>query len=92
MPYSVKPDEQQLLQHTERRHRGDPHFMAQVREGLDALKRDPRQFMRRIKKLPDGRYRYRHGRCRIVYSINEDERSVRISQIALRDEATYRDL
>ena len=92
MCYAIRPNEEQLLAEVRRKHRGDDLFVKQVTEGLQRLESSPYAYIRRIRKLPKGRYRYRHGRCRIIYRIDEQERTVDILAIRPRDESTYRDL
>ena len=92
MCYAIRPNEEQLLAEIPRKRRRDNLFVQQVTEGLQRLKCSPYAYIGRIRKLPKGRYRYRHGRCRIIYRIDEQERTVEILAIRPRDESTYRDL
>ena len=92
MCYAIRPNEEQLVAEIRRKHRGDNLFVQQAIEGLQRVKCSPYAYIRRIRKLPEGRYRYRHGRCRIIYRIDEQERTVEILAIRPRDESTYRHL
>ena len=92
MGYEIWPDEARLMHEFARAHRGNDALIRQAAEGLAILKHTPREHTGRIKKLPDGRYRYRHGRCRIVYRIDEAASTVVIIRIAQREAGTYRDL
>jgi len=92
MSYRLTPEPQELLD-TLRREHGTGHVLVkQAEAGLAILGDTPTQWSKRIRRLPGGVYRYRHGRCRIVYEIDEDAQLVSILYVGLRDEATYRDL
>ncbi len=90
--YTIEPDENALLDDVKRKHRGNNVFIRQVEHGLNILKTTPYKHTRRISKFSGKRYRYRHGRCRIVYQVNEANKTIEISLIGLRDEGTYRNL
>ncbi|MFQ6098054.1 MAG: type II toxin-antitoxin system RelE/ParE family toxin [Armatimonadota bacterium] len=90
--YRIEPDLDVLLGRVRRKYQGNQRFISAVEEGLRILSETPRAFSHRIAKLPKGRYRYRHGRCRIIYRIDDDRMLVRILKIDLRSETTYEDL
>lgn len=90
MGYTVWPDEARLLRDFARQHRGNDVLIRQATEGLAILKRTPREHSGRIRKLPDGRYRYRHGRCRIRPWIDEAASTVVVIKMVPRDASTYR--
>ncbi len=89
MAYSIRPDKNRLLGGVGRKYSGNTVFCDQVEEALAILERTPRGYMRRIAKFPAGRYRYKAGRCRVIYEIDEPGKAVEILKIDLRDEHTY---
>lgn len=77
-----------------RRHGAASDFATRVYESFDKIRRDPhgRRTPRIIamKRAWKGKYRYKHGRCRIVYRIDDERRCVELIIIEPRDEKTYR--
>ena len=92
MPYAIVPDARRLLADFARKHRGNQRLIDQAAAGLVIIARSPREHIGRIIRLSADRYRYRHGRCRIVYDIDEAHHTVVVVLIDQRDEGTYRDV
>jgi mRNA-degrading endonuclease RelE of RelBE toxin-antitoxin system len=80
-----------LLAVVERKHRGNRPFITAVDEALADLQVNPFN-PRRVIKLRDNRYRYRHRRCRVIFTVNQEQREVRVLRIDQRDESTYKRL
>ena len=63
---------------------------AAVRKKIRSLATEPRP--RRVLKLRDNEHRVRQGNWRIFYLIDERQKTVTITDVRRRNEATYRDL
>jgi mRNA-degrading endonuclease RelE of RelBE toxin-antitoxin system len=87
--FGIVPDEGELLAGVSRKHRGNGQFIANVEEGLAKLREDPLGSPRVI-QIGEGMRRYRHGRCRIIFRVADNQ--VEVLKIDLRREGTYRDL
>ena len=67
-----------------------PRELRRVLQRIAALEQDPRP--RRVEKLTadrDERYRVRQGDWRIIYTIDDRNRTVLIDDVTRRNEATY---
>jgi mRNA-degrading endonuclease RelE of RelBE toxin-antitoxin system len=85
--------EDRWVQAVRRKRRGDADFIQRFEEALPIIRGDP-YGRSEIRIIPlrhplKGRFRYKHGRCRIIYSINEERRTVRLLRVEPRDEGTY---
>lgn len=86
--------EEEWLRLMRRKHRGDSDFLGRFEKALPILRRDPYGLAEpRIIPLQEpwrGYYRYKHGRCRIIYEILDGRRLVRLRRAEPRDEMTYK--
>ena len=67
-----------------------PRELTRVLQRIAALEQNPRP--RRVEKLTadrDERYRVRQGDWRIIYTIDDRNRTVVIDEVARRNESTY---
>ena len=67
-----------------------PRELNRVLQRIAALEQNPRP--RRVEKLTadrDERYRVRQGDWRIIYTIDDRNRTVTIDEVTRRNEATY---
>ena len=78
-----------MLAQLRRKHRGNDDFIQRAEEALDWLEQRPDDYPGRIARWPEGRYRYKHGRSRVVYTVDEDRGVVEILKMAYRDDKDY---
>ena len=71
----------------------DNKIFEQIDRRILELETDPRPAnSRKLAGPPHNLYRIRSGRFRIVYSVNDTERTVLIVTVRKRNESTYKDL